>query len=220
MKTVFSLFLTAFSLSSLFSQEAANPPINKEIGLNFTRFLDEAIDFGGSSTLLNPYLLTYKKLDATGKGLRLGAGFSFSRSKGNDGSGNFFTDDASSFFTSGDLRFGSEQQRKISGKWMFYYGFDGLFRFNYSDLTTSSDFGGEVKIKTMNYGAGLGPVLGAQFMISERVGLSTEASFYLVQSFRNETTKFDGGSSDDKQKSNSTRLDFSVPTNIFIFFRL
>lgn len=222
MKTVFSYFLIVFLIPNLMAQEDAGTSHTKEIGVNFSRFLDEAIDFGGTQTILDPYVFTLKKLDNTGKGFRLGAGFNFNRSKGDDGSGNFFTDDPASGFFSLDIRLGSEKQRKLSKSWVCYYGFDWVLEFDYSELRTRSDFNGEnVKIVDTAFGFGLGPALGGQFMISERVGIAAEASFYLVQNFQKEKTKFDNSlSTDEERKFNSTRLNFNVPANVYIFFRL
>ncbi len=185
-----------------------------EIGINFTRFLDEAIDFGGENTTLNPYLFTYKRLNESGDGFRLGAGFDISRSKG-DLSGNFFIDDAKTVASAIDLRMGSEHQRRISNRWVYYYGFDGLIGFSTSSIKSN-----DTKIENSRLYGGLGPVLGAQFMLSDRVGLFTEASFYLVQSFDHEKTDFTNSfQEDEKNDSNSTSLNFQVPTNIYLFFK-
>jgi hypothetical protein len=193
-----------------------NPPsqTHDEIGINFTSFLDEAIDFGGENTTLNPYLFTYKRLNESGDGFRLGAGFSLSRSKG-DLSGNFFIKDAKTATSAIDLRMGSEQQRRISNRWVYYYGFDGLIGFSTTSIKTN-----DTKIENSRLYGGLGPVLGAQFMLTDRVGLFTEASFYLVQSFDHEKTDFSNNFQDDeKNDSNSTSLNFQVPTNIYLFFK-
>ena len=184
-------------------EELKSPPSEShdEIGINFTRFLDEAIDFGGENTSLSPYLFTYRHLNETGDGFRLGAGFNFSRSKG-DLSGNFFIDDATTVTSALDLRMGSEHQRRISERWVYYYGFDGLVGFSATNIK-----GGDTKIENSRLFAAFALQAGAQFMLSERVGLFTEASFYLVQSFTNEKTSFTGPfQEDEKNESNSTSL--------------
>lgn len=186
---------------------------HSEIGINFTRFLDEAIDFGGSDTEVNPYLFTYKRINESGKGFRFGAGFSASRTKGEQDLGNFFDEEVKFSNSSIDMRLGSEQQRSLSKRWLYYYGFDGLIGFNHNTIKNS-----DAKIINQNFRAGLGPVLGAQFMISEKVGLFTEASFYLIQSFGSEKTDVDF-EEEENDKFNSTALNFQIPTNIYLFFR-
>ncbi|MCF8246185.1 MAG: hypothetical protein K9J37_06920 [Saprospiraceae bacterium] len=194
--------------------ENSNSDFHDEIGINFTRFLDEAIDFGGNETTLSPYLFTYKRLNQSGDGFRMGAGFDFSRSKG-DISGNFFDDEAKSASSSLDLRIGNEHQRKITDRWSYYYGFDGLIGYSVLDVKSSN-----AKITNSSMYGGIGPVMGAQFMFNERVGLFTEASFYLVQSFLNEKIEFTSSfEEDEKSKSNATNLSFQIPTNIYLFFK-
>lgn len=214
MRTPFFTLVFLSIFSRLSAQEAAPSDIHNEIGLNFTSFLDEAIDFGGGNTTLDPYLFTYKNINGLGRGFRMGAGFKFNRSKG-DPTGNFFDEDAKSSTSNMDLRFGSERQHKISNRWLYYYGFDGLMGFNIANITSDG-----AKIKTSSAYGGLGPVIGVQFMLSDRIGLLTEASFYLRQSFSEEETSFDSPfEPDDKLKTNSTNLNFQVPTNIYLFFR-
>lgn len=185
-----------------------------EVGLNFTRFLDEALDFGGSKTVLNPYLFTYRRVTQKGDGFRLGVGLDFGRSKGNITS-NSFDDNAKSSSSTFDIRLGSEHQRRLSRRWVYYYGFDGLLGYSALNIKSSN-----AKITNSNMYGGFGPVIGAQLMLTDRVGIFTEASFYLIQSFLNEKTDFTSGFEDDeKNKSNSTNLSFKIPTNIYLFFR-
>ncbi len=212
-KHIFSLFLLCIGFK-VYAQDEPAYDFHDEVGLNFTRFIDEAIDLSGESTLLSPYLFSYKRLNEKGDGFRLGTGLNFSRSKG-DLTGNFFDDDVKSVNSAFDLRMGKENQQQISERWMYYYGFDVLFGF--SNLKVEFD---GTKINNENIYGGVGPVLGAQFMISERVGLFTEASFYLTQNFTEERTNFNNGfEPDQNEKANSTNLNFVVPTNIYLFFK-
>jgi hypothetical protein len=213
--TLLSLYAVLLS-SPLLAQDvdSAGHNFHDEIGLNFTRFLDEAIDFGGENTLLSPYLFTYQRLSERGNGFRLGAGLNLSRSKG-DLTGNFFDDDAKFFQFGLDLRLGNQHVRPISRRWNYYYGFDGLLGFSTLNISTNDS---EITNQTL-YG-GLGPVMGAQFMLTGRLGLFTEASFYLVQSFVSEKSKFDSTLEEDQnEEANATRLGFQVPTNLYLFFK-
>ncbi len=219
MKTVFSFFLSLVFCASLAAQAEAAAKFTREYGLNFTTFLDEAIDFGGGNTFLTPYWFTYKKLDEAGKGLRLGAGVGFNRRKDKEDPSGQSNSEATSSFSSFNLRIGSEKQFRLSGKWMCYYGFDGIAGFRYENIKSEGS-NGTVTVKDMTTSLGGGPVMGAEFMISERVGLSTEASLYLSHTFFSEKTEFDSSFEEDEKKTtNLTGLNFSLPTNLYLFFR-
>ncbi|MBI1224857.1 MAG: hypothetical protein GC192_06435 [Bacteroidetes bacterium] len=195
-------------------EENPEAAFHDEIGINFTRFLDEALDFGGNKTVLSPYLFTYNRLNQDGNGFRFGIGLDISRSKG-DITGNFFDDDAKSASSDIDIRLGNMHDRRLSDHWNYYYGFDMVMGYNALNVKSSN-----AKITNQGMYAGLGPVIGAKLMLTERVGIFTEASFYLVQSFLNEKVDFTNNfETDEKTKSNATNLNFKVPTNIYLFFK-
>jgi hypothetical protein len=221
MKTVFSLLLLHFLSANLIAQEEAAKTHSPELGVNFTFFLDEALDFGGGNTSLNPYFITYKKLDESGIGLRMGAGVSISQQNNKEELGSTTKADVSQTSSSFNFRFGKEWQHKLTNRLMYYYGFDGLVGFGQSHSKSRAN-DGDVTTKSNSYRGTLGggPVVGLQFMITDRIGLYTEGALYLANTYRRSKVKFEGTSDEEeKEISNSLGLNLDLPSNIYLFIR-
>ena len=220
MKTVFSmLLLLAFCTNHLVAQEAATKATQPELGVNFTRFLDEAIDFGGGNTSLSPYLVTFKKLDETGTGLRMGAGISFDTEKNKEKDGSTTTVDGSFFNSNINFRIGKEWQRSLSEKWSWYYGLDAISAVGYRNVKSKQN-DNEKTTNSVQGGLGGGPVVGLQFMFNKRIGIYTEGSIYFGAAYTHLKNTFgDTGQEDEKETNFRTGLDFNLPSNIYLFIR-
>ncbi len=168
MKILPYLIIFLLSTTSIFAQEETKPEVKskkiKELGINATGFLSSYLSF--NSGLIDPgaYILTYKSLKENGKGFRLGFGV--------------FLDTANDDENFINLRIGYEKQNKINERWTYYWGFD--FVANLSDFE-----GNELQDNT---GIGVGPVFGLQHHFSDKIGLSTESSFYFLTKGNDEFT--------------------------------
>lgn len=187
----------------------------EEVALNATTIFNNFLNFSGDDVSLIPYHFSYKSIKENGKAFRLGAGLRLNTTKGEAFSTDFFSDDLKTRNALIDLRLGFEKQRKITDRWLFYTGMDfilGLDHFRFE--SDNNDF----TSKRRNFRTGLGPVLGLQFMFSERIGLFTESTLYFIR--QDVKSEFDnGGSSTDSEKSSSNDLSYVLPSNIFFFFR-
>lgn len=158
MKITVLLLLMFLATPSLFAQEIEEPAkqMNQELGVNATALLTNFLSF--NSDLVDPgaYVLTYKRINERGRGFRLGFGVSLNSIEGENSFINF--------------RLGYERQTVITSKWLFYWGIDLVANVgNFNDPTTE-----------ISKGVGLGPVIGIQYRINEKIGFSTESSFYFL----------------------------------------
>jgi hypothetical protein len=189
MKKAINLLICIFFISCLSAQEktAEIPAFKYELGLNATGLLTNLL--GNSNQIdLGTYLISYKRLRGN-KAFRLGTTVNVSFRKDNTGS--FDTKLNSQNF---QLRMGEETRHDISKKCQYYFGFDGLigYRLEESKGTTNSSF---ITQKDVNFSLGLGPVVGIQFAVYERLLIGTEGSLYAVYnknsiSFNNSQSSF------------------------------
>lgn len=222
MKAVFSLMLAFGFVANLFAQEEVEPIYTRELGVNFTEFIDATLDFGGGGTGINPYFLTYKRFDETGKGIRMGAGVSLSQQGNKEELGDEPQENVKQSFVSLDYRVGKEWQKLLTKRLSWYYGFDGLFGYSLQRSKSVDTDGPDVTIKSVsNRGMlGCGPVVGFQLMFNDKIGIFTEGSFYLNGSYRVRKITFDGTNEEDQKFTNSLiSLSTSLPTNIYLFVR-
>ncbi|MEO1257826.1 MAG: hypothetical protein AAFZ15_03485 [Bacteroidota bacterium] len=202
--TLFILFLMTINLFSQATDESAR---NLEVGVNATAFVSSL--FGNTS--FDDYLFTIKKHLKSDKTLRVGFGFN----------GSFLTDDPSSDDITNnttitsfefDLRVGAEKNIMTKGNWSIKLGFDGItgYFINTRKITQG-------KRIFQNYYLGLGPVTGIQYMINDRIGLLTEASFFTSISEIKDEEKSDSPTFDDKDKRTSINFGMRIPTNVIFF---
>jgi hypothetical protein len=193
-----------------------------ELGVNFTFFLDEAIDFGGNGgTGLSPYVLTYKNLDESGIGFRMGIGGSISQRNIKDNIGADSEEGVSETGFSVSTRLGKEWHKPLTKRLSWYYGFDGLIGVGISHAKTKDESEGITTVSSsFRLSGGGGPVVGFEWMLSDNIGIFTEGSLYLTDSYRKSKVTFDGTDEDDeKSTSNFLGLDFTLPSNIYLFVR-
>jgi hypothetical protein len=225
MKTVFSLLLPLVFCTHLIAQdEDPDAPriLTPELGVNFTFFLDEVLDFGGDGgTQLNPYLLTYKNLDEAGTGFRMGVGGNFTQRNSKEEAGPSNDEKVSETGFGLSMRLGKEWHKPLTKRLSWYYGFDGLLGIGVS-RTKSEDASEDITtVSTLNrFSGGGGPIVGFEWMITDKIGLFTEGSLYLSNSFRKDKVTFEGTEQDDENfTSNLLGVNFGLPSNIYLFVR-
>lgn len=231
MKTLLSFFLIIFACVSAFSQTESDSQWthdrHHEIGLDVTAFIKQFTTFNGSGFILDPvYQFTYRYKTKFGNA-RFGIGGAYQESEYQD----LWISDSTIRTRMENMvsaRIGWEFKTEISRRWQAFYGIDFRPNFYYNrNDSYNYDFeyiiGREEKTTIM----GVAPLLGFRFRLTERLSLTTEASFAL--NFQNSAERiyymprydFVGPKGDYKSEDlKSVYGRFIAPTFITINFDL
>jgi hypothetical protein len=136
------------------------------------------------------------------------------------------------------LRVGVERKKMIGKKWMFSYGFDLLMDKGNNTATTKSQFqfsSSETKIESTTKDSGYGPRFTMNFLITHKIILGTEASYYLKfininQTISNSNTNIfidpntgqqtvSSNSSTNTTNNDYTQFKFVSPAVIFLILK-
>ncbi|HFA49024.1 MAG TPA: hypothetical protein ENJ95_08405 [Bacteroidetes bacterium] len=219
MKFINALFFIFLSVSVSFAQTeqlATNKEKTVEIGINATRFINEIISFNSFNTALNSYLLTYKSLDkSTNKAFRAGIGMSIGTSKNKVDANQSTFEERKNTFINIDIRAGAEKQLQIADKWFLNAGFDGIAGYTFDKVDTDGNM-----VNDYSFYTGGGPILGVQFMLTDRMGLLTEGAFYVRYFNHHSKQSFENNSVEDiKSQFYSIGLNMTLPSNVIFFIR-
>ncbi len=215
MRKYILLFLCFLSGFSLMAQEEAKPKaaVHHEIGVNATTFITTLLNFGNGPVIGAPYQLTYKLYGDTRWALRTGFGIQYSRGE------QTISGITSDIFQSNIAgRLGFERQFPVGKRWQLNAGMD--FKYDYYLNETTNNFNSTVTIKDKIEAFGLGPVLGFQFNITDRVFVSTETGIDVLfqkQTFTEEFNQFSEFS--DEIITNTTIVDGTLPVSVFFSFK-
>ncbi len=177
------LFMGCLQFS--YAQTEATEPKKERIfdhyvGVQLNGLIRQVFNFNNNntSTIVNPYLLTYNlNLRKTGWGIRVGAGYNFTSNSNNDG-----VTESSTKLNDFQFRFGLEKAFVLSKKWSTGVGADGVYN-NNDDKTSSTVHSFDTTTtttKTMSSSYGGGVMGWLRYNISEKVLVGTEASFYYI----------------------------------------
>lgn len=178
---------------------------DSEIGVNMVLITRLLFNNENNIDLSSPYLFTYKRITEKGNGIRVGLGGSLS-----------YVDleelDRTDHRHQVDLRVGYEWQKKLTPKWLVYYGVDVIS--SYSNEGSKNDFLTSI---LEEWSLGGGPIMGLQWMINDRVGLSTEAMCYFRQTqFFDKIDFTDDFSVDDSSQFKTRNVDFILPNAVYL----
>ncbi len=183
-KIILSIFISAFILiANAQDSLSTKKKYNNEFGIDATAFFKQFIfinnsDFG--TVYYEPtYYLTYRRHFKPGN-IRFGIGIGFSNSE--QTSSNVDDDNNYEYNAIGfDARIGWEFVEKLSKRWEVYYGLD--FRPSYRHVQNDVIYlnagyanGYEETYKLYSFS----PLLGFRFRLTERLSLTTEASFSVI----------------------------------------
>jgi len=184
-----------------------------EFGINVTSFVNEFISLNNNNSDVGKYMVTYKYHFGK-KAFRLGLGGRFSQMDDEtEGGGNRST--KHNVF---DIRVGYEIKNKISSRWAYYVGIDGVFGWN--EFTSTTFNFDQVEIKNTLTSFGGGPIMGIQFFINPKISLATEGGLFFVTDTSREMEKFSINPNFNKdESSSSSRLNFGLPTSLFFIIR-
>lgn len=183
----------------------------KYFGVEANQMIRQMFNFGGNSTeVVNPYLLQYA-LNAASTGRGFSVGFNYNRTRLQD---NPITTPRESLQRNVFWRFGYDRKENWGKRWRTVRGFDLIFGSEKMLTTTSAQSGPTLEIATRTSSWGMGPRLGLMFMLSNRVSLATETTYYLrfitdKQSLTSQPSSW--------QKTSDARL--TLPTTLLLTVR-
>ena len=187
------------------------------LSVNGTFFLQQFLSFANNTASVSPspYIVEYRYMPGN-HGFRIDAGGSFSNKKS-------FLDSSQvqiSKTAALNFRIGYVYQKKIARHWSIFTGVDVITSINPDVLTDNSTI--DIVTTTNNsYTVGLGPALGIQFAISNRVGLFTETAFYYQATISKQTsTSVNFPETNTTTNSIENDLKFIIPVSLFFYVRL
>lgn len=211
------LFYALFFSNFLLAQEETTI---KEYGLDalfFNRFLPLDNQIG----TVSPYLFNYRK--STGdRFIRRNFDIDFSgvvNKSDNEPNRNSIDLDI-------DMLFGWGKRRNVYKDFYLYIGADVLIEPEYTSTDTEEErnlngvltrFDSQRRVYGLS--SGIGPSLGVQYQITDRIGIFTEAAFYFNVFYSNE--KFESKENpfaDFKKQSFGFNKRFTLPGNLVLFY--
>jgi hypothetical protein len=191
-----------------------------EMGVNGSAFFKQLLNFSGTKPAVDsnnitetPYYFTAKMRSKRGY-WRLGLGATLSAKSESSGK---LADTKTVRNADYQLRLGYEWQRKLTDKWLFYYGVDVLGRYKEKALIADSGFD-LVNISETTIGTGIAPIAGIRFQLWQNIALSTETAVrYRFSNFKEKTSFSINPDFNEQGKIvDLHELDFLPPTSIYI----
>lgn len=205
------------------------------VGLQANQLIRQIFNFSGASPAINnPYLLTYA-VNSNKGGAGFTAGFGYSFAEINDG--DQFIDRTT---TNNDLffRIGMEKKSMLAKKVILSIGGDIVLDRQKSETETKEKTQSQINFSnaTKNNGAGFGPRLGLNYMLTEKIIIGTEANYYFksIKVEQSQTniffeTVFDPVTGQSRQvrrteetttEEKNKRFQFNSPAVIFLIMKL
>jgi hypothetical protein len=209
------LVLFTFLMTHILSaQEDAPKPEKKlkhELGLNVTNLITDLL---GNNNRSDPgtYLLSYKKLKgSTAFRLGLNVNFSLNQQRFNGFDNNLTNQNF-------QLRLGKEWRHDIAKRFQYYFGVDGLVGYQ-SEQSAANVNGATIIQKDEVALVGVGPVLGFQFALYDKLLIGTEGSLYATfnKTFTDFTTF--GSSFIPARSSNGIKIQTGLPKSLFLILK-
>lgn len=216
LKQALLLLLLIGGSFSAFSQEEQPIPSHHYVGVQINQLIRQVFNFSGTtSSVNNPYLLTYAFNNETGWGVSFGMGYTFSESAEGD-SFTRRTTKINDFFS----RVGFEKKSGFGKHWILSVGGDVVVDLSNNTTTTiqGNDQTTRLKTETKNNGFGLGPRVTLNYEITDRMLVGTEATYY----FKSITNKFKNSgnfASDPEIEEKLKRFQFGAPAVIFLILK-
>lgn len=191
------------------------------VGLQANQLIKQVLSFGGGSPAVNnPYLINYSfNNQQTGWGMAFGLGFDIRNSKDGDE-----FNERETKINQFQFRIGLDHKKSINERLILGWGFD-LTRedvTNETVNTTRFDANNTQKVTTLTErkGWGLGPRVFFGVAITQRILVSTEASYYLTFLKSDSSIETRNGTSLDTNEfeSDLTNFNLILPSVIHLHF--
>jgi hypothetical protein len=182
-----------------------------ELGLNVTNLITDLL---GNNNRSDPgtYLISYKRLNGN-SAFRLGLNVNFSLSQERfNGFDNNLTNQNL------QVRLGKEWRHDIVKRFQYYFGVDALVGFQ-SEQSAANVNGSTIIQKDQVVLAGVGPVLGFQFAIYDKLLIGTEGALYAT--FNRTSTDFTviGSIPIPSRSSNGLNIQTGLPKSLFLILK-
>jgi hypothetical protein len=209
------LVLLAFLLTTFLIAQNDAPTEGKtlknEFGLNVTNLI---VDLLGNNNRSDPgtYLLSYKRLNGrTAFRLGLNVNFTLNQQRFNGFDNNLTNQNL-------QLRLGKEWRHDIAKRFQYYFGVDGLAGYQ-SEQSAANVNGATIIQKDEVALLGVGPVLGFQFALYEKLLIGTEGSLYAT--FNKASTDFTtfGSGLIPARSSNGIKIQTGLPKSLFLILK-
>ena len=225
MKNVMVLIVLIFIGNTLYAQDRNkqfSEGYEKQIGLNVTNFFLRFVSFNQGLQNTPGILLLYKK-GTDGKKWRYGLGGGIRLNKNKNDNSNSNQDQISGNIDIA-YNFGREYYKTISKRWLVHFGWETLYRGDFSKSNNISfNINGKVTQNnfSLNLGTGAQAIGGIQFRLNDRLSLLTETSYGVFFSYirMKSTTEFE----DQINNQNENRIEryslytfFYAPTSIIL----
>jgi hypothetical protein len=180
-------------------------------GLEVNPLLRQIINLNpNSSPTNNPFGIQFASNSTqTGRGVSIG--LTYSRSKFNDDNNGVQRETINRDIA---FRLGYERKHPLGKRWLVLHGYDLVLGGAKARTETTDQFIGNILTETSSYFWGVGPRGGILFLISDRVTLGTEATYYLR--YVTDKTKLTGAP-DSKQKT--SEFELTVPVVLILSIR-
>ncbi|MEM7655880.1 MAG: hypothetical protein AAF399_07110 [Bacteroidota bacterium] len=218
MKHLALLFLCIVVWPSLTRGQSSSPSskVQHRLGLNATHLLSQFLSGSDSVLHASPYLLTYK-LSRGNWGLRVGLGGEM-RSEILQEAG--FADSETSEELGIDGRIGLEYHPRLARRWIGTIGLDGLL-FAHADRQISDTGFDKITLSTYSTGWGVGPVMGMEFQLNDRLALYSEGALYYTQASIENNRIFTNFPelNDLKNVGTFRQIRWTLPATIYLIVR-
>ena len=192
-----------------------------EFGIDATGFIKNFLNFGyseyGNYYYPDVYTITYHRVCKNGAvRIALGTLISTDKDTGGYNSNTNFKNIDNGIYT----KAGYELRSKFGKRWQAYYGVDLIFNYRHQIGHNMGTSYGRPDVITNTREFGGGPCIGIEFLLNERLSLSTEG--YLYNTFRRSETEYNY---DDNPEYNvyalyeNNRMTIVSPLRVFVKFR-
>jgi hypothetical protein len=213
-KNLLLVLFTLFMTHIISAQEDAPPPEKKlkhEVGLNVTNLITDLL---GNNNRSDPgtYLLSYKRLNSrTAFRLGLNINYTLNQERFNGFDNNLTNQNF-------QIRLGKEWRHDIVKRFQYYFGVDGLVGYQ-SEQSAANVNGAMIIQKDEVLLVGVGPVLGFQFAIYDKLLIGTEGSLYAT--FNKASTDFTtfGSIPIPDRSSNGLKIQTGLPKSLFLILK-
>jgi len=202
-----NLVICLLFVSQLNAQEVDKP--NKfELGVNVTRMLANVL-VNQNSDGMTDFPLTFK-INGTNRTFRLGFDAEM------ESQDNFSVDSRRIFLAN---RIGFENRMYLSDKWIFLYGWDIHSRY-FSETSTNFNQIDEITQKDRSIGLGISPVMGFQFLFTDRIALEIESNIlFLANRVTSDLTFTNAGQLNVSTEGYTYDIDMPDPRFLYLIVK-
>lgn len=205
--------LFVFACSCLLSLDALSQ--RKEISFNTTNVISNIFSLSDQADLIDPHSFAIRFIkpstdEGKSKIIRLKGGINVLTSLSSNTFIGFESRTLDDWLV--NARIGFEQQKFLSEKFEFYYGWEVGLSYRHTKSEVIFDFQGLVNTNN-SYGIGTGPYIGFQFHFNERISVYTESNLYFE--YIQQEQEFDDFGVVQTSSSSVVKLNHFLPNSLY-----